>query len=373
MRRICPYILVFIAGAAVMVLELVGSRVLAPYFGATTIIWTSLIGIILASLAAGYWWGGRLADRRPEYRYLTVILMTSGVTIAVMAFSKEIVLTAISSGIHDIRLGAVVGATMLFALPSFLLASVSPFVIRVELDQLSNAGSTVGRLTACSTAGSILGTFLVGFVLLAQFGHFRILLGLAAVLAALSGLSYSLDPIRRLRIPGSALLVGLALLQVLDAPLPAEVKLDIDSRYSRIQVRENQDPNTQRPVRTVHTDIYGAQGGIFLDSDEDLAVDYQKFFRILHHYLPRADSLLVLGGGIFTYPRDFLARNPSGRVDVVEIDSAFITLARDKFRLVPDPRLRIHTEDARTFVEDGDSVYDAIFRVRHFFEPASQP
>ena len=106
-----------------MVLELVGSRVLAPYFGATTIIWTALIGIIMASLALGYWWGGRFADRHPDYRVLTVVFMIAGISIAAIAFGKEVVLGFLSARTTDIRLGASLAAIALFSLPSFLLSS----------------------------------------------------------------------------------------------------------------------------------------------------------------------------------------------------------------------------------------------------------
>lgn len=355
-----------------LVLELVGARVLAPYFGATIIIWTSLIGIILASMAAGYWWGGHLADRHPDYRYLTFILLGAGLLIGTMAYSKEIVLSAISANIQDLRLGAILGTTALFGPPSFLLAAVSPFVVRIELHQIAAAGSTVGRLSATSTAGSILGTFLVGFVLLAHFGHFKILLGLAAVVVALSGAAYLLRPSRGTRAAWILVLALLAALQTIDAPTPADVVLDLDSQYSRIAVREFEDPKTHRPVRTVRIDIYGDQGGIFLDGDDDLVLDYQKFFRISHHYHPKAHSLLVLGGGVFTYPRDFLKRTPSGRVDVVEIDPLFITLAKEKFGLVPDPRLTIYNEDARTFVGNSKDLYDVIV-VDAFSAPGSVP
>jgi spermidine synthase len=360
LSRVLPYVCVVTAGAAVMVLELVGSRVLAPYFGGTTIIWTALIGIIMASLASGYWWGGRLADRHPDYRVLPVLFMAAGTAVAALAFGKEAVLAFVSAHVPDLRLGATLATLALFAVPSFLLAAIGPFVIRVEIREVVGAGATVGRLSAASTAGSIAGTFLAGFVLIASVGHFRILLGLAATLLLVAALCYRAAPWRPLRAPLLLLVAGAGAIQAGSAPRIDRIVHDIDSRYARMLIAEQIHAATGRPVRGVFIDIYGAQSAVFLDGDGGLVLDYQRAMRLLHHFRPDPRSLLTLGGGVGAVARDFLARAPAARVDLVEIDPAFTELGRRYFGLRDDPRLAIFHQDARTFVRHSRGRYDAV-------------
>ena len=179
-------IAVFLCGAVVMVIELTGSRVLAPYLGTSLVVWTSLIGIILASLSIGYWWGGRLADRRPEARLLGRIILLSAFATAFMALIKTFVLgflQAQSGGLHTAAMSATL---LLFAPPSILIGMVSPFAVRLKLEDTQTSGRTAGKLYAISTIGSISGTFLAGFVLIPGLGSTNILLLMAAVLALAS-------------------------------------------------------------------------------------------------------------------------------------------------------------------------------------------
>jgi spermidine synthase len=363
LQRLFPYVLVTTSGAAIMVLELVGSRLLSPYFGGTTVIWTALIGIIMASLALGYWWGGRLADTRRDYRTLAAIFAVSAVWIVGIALTKETVLSQIAGQFSDIRVAACVAATVLFGMPSFLLAAVGPYVIRMQIDDIASSGATIGRLNAASTGGSIAGTFLAGFVLLALVGHFKVLIGLAGVLIA-TGASCFIEAKRAATLTAVfALLLGGAAAQYLEAPMPVGTQLDVDSHYERIQVADGQEPGTGRPTRVAFTDIYGAQAGIYLDAlpgAETLLFDFQRFFRVVHHFRPDARSMLTIGGGVGSVAQDFLRRRPDGRVDVVEIDPAFIELGRKHFKLVDDPRMRIFHEDGRTFVRNSRDQYDTV-------------
>ena len=191
MKKYLLEVVVFLCGAIVMILEIVGARVLAPYLGTSIFVWTSLIGIILGSLSLGYWWGGKLADRRPSYRAFALIICLSGIFVTLITFSKEIVLLAIQGAISDVRMGAAVATLALFAVPSVLLGMVSPYAVKLRVDDLDKSGATVGYLYAISTIGSIIGTFLAGFVLIAYFGNTRILLVLAIALVVTSLLAYS--------------------------------------------------------------------------------------------------------------------------------------------------------------------------------------
>ena len=152
-------IAVFLCGAVVMVIELTGSRVLAPYLGTSLVVWTSLIGIILASLSIGYWWGGRLADRRPEARLLGRIILLSAFATAFMVLIKTFVLGFLQARSGGLHLAAMSATLLLFAPPSILIGMVSPFAVRLKLEDTQTSGQTAGKLYAISTIGSISGTF----------------------------------------------------------------------------------------------------------------------------------------------------------------------------------------------------------------------
>jgi len=136
MKKYGLELIVFITGAVVMALELVGSRIVAPYLGTSIYVWTSLIGIILASLSLGYYWGGRLADKKPEYKTFSLLILSSAFLVGIISLIKTPVLVSISKFVPDIRLAAVLAATFLFAPASTLLCTISPYAIMLRMKDL---------------------------------------------------------------------------------------------------------------------------------------------------------------------------------------------------------------------------------------------
>src|SRR5215210_5265312 len=179
--------LVFGAGTGSLATEISASRLLAPYFGSSTIVWANLIGIVLAGLAFGYWLGGRLADRRPEPRLLGAIVLAAAVWVAATPFVAGPFLDAAVGNLDEASAGAVIGSffavLLLFAPAVVLLGMVSPFAIRLALSDVATAGAVAGRFYALSTGGSLLGTFLPAVVTIPLVGTQRTLLGTACVLA----------------------------------------------------------------------------------------------------------------------------------------------------------------------------------------------
>jgi predicted membrane-bound spermidine synthase len=175
-------IVVFVCGAAVMIFELVGSRVIAPYVGTSTYAWTSLIGVILASLSAGYYVGGYLADKRPSIRPMALIIIFSAVAIAFSAFTKDIFSVFISTLHVILEIKSIVISLILFAPASFLLGMVSPYAVRLRMIDITKSGRTSGNLYAISTAGSIFGTFLAGFYIIPNLGSTNTLMILSIAL-----------------------------------------------------------------------------------------------------------------------------------------------------------------------------------------------
>lgn len=361
MKRYSLELVAFLSGAAVMILELVGSRVLAPHLGISLSVWTALIGIILGSLSIGYWWGGKLADRGAHPRTLAILLFLAGLFVGGMALTKEFVLLLLGELTPRIGLGSVLAALSLFAAPSVLLGMITPYTVKLKLQTLAASGRTVGNLYALSTIGSIAGTFAAGFFLIPAFGTTKILFVLAVGLIALSLLPLTGKGHMK-RIGTLALFLLLFIIfQNVERLLAARGFIDLDSRYNRIQIWETIDLATGRPIRELLTDGKGIQSAMFTDRDDDLVFPYTKFYRLVAHFVPEIRNGLLIGAGAYSYPKDYLKRFPEAALEVVELDPKITEVAKQYFNLPDDPRLTIVHEDGRSFLNRRAGRYDAIF------------
>lgn len=181
-------IIVFGSGAVLMGLQIVGSRILAPYFGSSVYVWGSLIGIFLAALSVGYYLGGRAADRWPRPAVLTSTLSTAGLLIFLLPVLSRPVLAALTDWDLGWRTSPLLASVVLFSLPSILMGVTSPFAIRLAATDLATVGNTAGMMYAISTAGSITGTLLTAFVLVPAMGVRAILYALGTSLIVLGSL-----------------------------------------------------------------------------------------------------------------------------------------------------------------------------------------
>ena len=351
---------VFVAGALLMTYEIIGSRILAPFIGTSTYVWTSLIGVILASLSLGYWLGGRLADRRPEVRILAAVLFLAGSFVSITVLINEIALSFIASAPVGVELRSVIAALILFAPASVCLGIVTPYAVKLRMGVLEDVGKTVGRLYALSTVGSIAGTFFAGFFLIPFVGSLRTLY---LVAGALLGLSVLLVPIAisQSNIAGTLLLlVAIGWSEAAAGINAAAYDLhDIDTEYSRVQVFNTVDRHG-RPMRAMSTDPYAIQSAILFDSDEP-ALEYGRFYHLARYFDPGFREVLVVGGAGYSTPKEFLRRYPDVHVDVAEIDPAMTDIARKYFRLRDDQRLNIIHEDGRTYLNRASrGKYDIV-------------
>jgi spermidine synthase/MFS family permease len=361
-RRIALETAVFLCGAVVMVYEIIGSRLVSPYIGSSTYIWTSLIGVILGSLSLGYWLGGRLADRKPNIRQLSSIIFIAAGLISVTTLTKDIFLAAISTTAMMLEIKALIAALVLFAPASIFLGMVTPYAVKLKMLSLAESGRTVGNLYALSTIGSIVGTFAAGFFLVPFVGSVRTLYLISAVLFAVAVILF---PLRLSATKIAAVMVfvsGITISEVTRYYLYEQNELiDIDTEHSRVQVFRMTDPITSKPIRAFATDPYFAQSAVFYDSDE-LVFPYARFYDLVRHFNPDFQRTLMLGGGGFTYPRKFVNTYPQATIDVVEIDPQIEEIARKYFRLNNDPRLKVFHEDGRVFLNrTPPGKYDAIF------------
>ena len=236
-RPAALYGLVFFAGIGTMATEMCASRLLAPYFGSSTMIWANIIGLILIALSLGYVIGGRLADRWPSARLLGFIVLGGAVLTAIIPFVARPFLNVTINGIDSVSTGAVLGSffacVILFVPSVLLLGMVTPFAIRIGITDMDKAGSTAGRIFALSTAGSLVGTFLPPLVTIPLLGTQRTLIGAAAIIAAAACLLLGW---RWLVVP--VVLAGLLVIPPGAVKATAGLIYESESRYQFVQVVE---------------------------------------------------------------------------------------------------------------------------------------
>ncbi|MCU0572920.1 MAG: fused MFS/spermidine synthase [Syntrophobacteraceae bacterium] len=352
-------LIVFVCGAAVMVLEMVGARIVAPYFGSSIVVWTALIGTVLASLSLGYWWGGRIADRNPRLITLGRIILFAGLCIGLVAVAKSMILDFWGLDSTPIYFAVTAINLVLFAPASILLGMISPYAVRLKMVAVERAGSTAGRLYALSTLGSIVGTFFAGFFLIAVMGSTSILILLAVVLIVLSLGASMAD--RGTKVAALVVIVLLGLgLNAYAGYLQNGGFHDLDTHYSRVFIYKSEDGASGRPTRAMATTPRFTQSAMYLDEPTGLVLKYTRFFKAAWSFNPSARRCLVLGGGGYSFPKYALVAHPELHVEVVELDPGVTHLARLFFGLEDHPRMRIHHEDGRTFINRSRDTFDVI-------------
>lgn len=358
MKKYLLEIAVFLCGAIVMIYEIVGSRVVAPHFGTSIYVWTSLIGVILASLSAGYWLGGRLADKNPTYKQLAHIIFGASVFIIVSAVFKDLILNFLSGNLEGMMMRSLLAAVLLFAPASIFLGMVSPYAVRLKLTDIKSSGKIVGNLYAISTVGSIVGTFLAGFLLIPLLGTNNILYIIAGILILLA-LSINF------RFMGKAegifffLVLIAAAFQIYEINTRDSTILETDTRYNHVQIFDMDYWVSGEHVKVMKVnDEYSS--AMFHDNDS-LVYEYLEYYQLAEHFCPGFSKGLIFGGAAYSFPRYYLQKYTEATLDVVEIDPGLTALAHKHFRLTDDPRMRIFHEDGRTFLNKQANKYDVIY------------
>lgn len=350
-----------ISGAVVMILELTASRVLAPAIGTSLVAWTGIIGCIMAMLSLGYIIGGRLADG-VKANVLGWLLLTAGLFLGLTVAITHPVLAALFS-VPDLRLRSILATLILFGPATVALGTILPYCTGRAIQTLTHAGRTVARIYAISTIGSIVGTFLSGFYLISAFGNAKTLLLLSGTLSVLAAFWIPWKKSNFFQMFALLLTAAFALTLTQGTSIlswPGSVG-DWDTVYGRYWIVDSTDRLSGRPTRYLRSSPYGSQSSMFLDRDDDLVATYLKFFRLALYFTPAANRTLMIGGGGYSFPKDFVRRNPDKQIDVVEIDSELTDIANTYFRLNDYPTLRIIDEDARLFLTSNTSRYDVIF------------
>lgn len=342
--------IVLISGISVMVLELVGARILAPYVGTSMFVWASLIGVVLGSLTIGYYLGGYFSEKNPNLNFLSNILLISGVVILLLCFLKEDLMKL--SLYFGVKSGSIFSSLILFSAPSILLGMVSPYAIRLKIIDVHSSGEVAGKLYALSTIGSIIGTFLAGFYLIPTFGSSQIMFGIAGTLI-ISALAVNFNFLK--------ILIFIVFLGSSFFVFDGNDNLIIyetDSEYNHIRVADYIDQDN-RPTRILYL-ATEAHSAIYRDSDE-LFPGYFRYYQLDEIFKPEIKTALNIGGGAYVGPINFLKRFPEAKITVVEIDPKVTEVAKKYFNLEENPRLNVVHADGRIFLNNNKEKFDVIY------------
>ena len=355
------YLTEFFAGVSVMAVELGASRLLAPYFSSSQIVWTIIIGTIMIAMALGNLYGGRAADRNPDPAPLYRRILIAAVWIAAIPVLGKYVILAVSGlliftvSTNFLVIAAFISCMLLFVFPLFLLGTVTPCLVRAVTESLDEGGRTVGRLGACNTVGSILGTFLPTFVTIPTVGTSVTFLIFAGILLAIA-LAFFFSAKKGLRAAVIAVVVCL-LCSVFGrgdsfAFWEKDLRYEGESVYNYLQVKED-----DRSVVFATNVLFGVQSVMM--KEEGLTGMYYDYALsapvICGEKTPR---VLVLGNGTGTYAKQCLRYFPGCTVEGVEIDGKITELAGRYFDL-PD-EVKVAEYDGRAFLQDVDTQYDVI-------------
>jgi spermidine synthase len=355
------YGIVFITGACVLVIEVLATRILTPYFGTTIFTISSVIGVVLAALSAGYYIGGRIADKAPNEKILFNTILISGFSV----FGLQIInlyILPIGGYLLSMTVGPPVFSILLFFLPAFLLGTVSPYIVTLQHKRRSDegVGKISGNVFFWGTIGSLLGTFLAGFYLIPTFGIKNIITGIALILITLGLLGLNSLWAKKGKAPKLMIVLMLIIFSVWlsrEATTPEKVIFSKDGKYDRIQIIDTEYNGS--PARILMQDAT-LESAIYT-SNRETAFAFNNYYELYKLVRPSIDRALVIGGGAMTIPRLIIENSPETEVEVVEIEPALFDISHKYFNVPKDERLHEIVEDGRRYLHSSTQEYDLIY------------
>ena len=363
-NKLYLYMTEFFAGMSVMAVELGASRLLAPYFSSSQIVWTIIIGTIMIAMALGNLYGGRSADARPDPDRLYLRILIAAVWIAAIPFLGRYVIigisgllvVAVSSGF--LIWAGFLACMVIFVFPLFLLGTVTPSLVKYTMDSLDDSGAVVGRLNAFNTIGSIIGTFVPTFVTIPAVGTAVTFLIFSGVLLLLGVLYFISAKRRALRcVIAAALFIAFAVFGAGSsfAFWESDLLREDESVYNYLQVKDEGDSvvlstNVLFGVQSVMQKSGGLTGRYY---------DYALAAPVMADAAAKeAPDMLILGMGTGTFAVQCREYFPGVASEGVEIDEKITALAREFFRLPED--IPVTTYDGRAFLNVCEKRYDVI-------------
>lgn len=353
-KKTLLFITVFFTGAGVLLVEILGTRILAPFFGSTIFVWSSLIITAMGALSIAYFFGGKIIDRwaRPEIFYFFILF--SGISLMlIMKASRPILLLGDKFGL---RFGPLVTGVLLFFAPFFLMGAASPMVIGLVSKNSEKSGGCAGKVFAIGTLGSIFGALLSGFFLLPYFTLSAIFLSAAVIFLILAFSGFAVSGISNKKI---AALLALCIVIIFFGSPTAEFK---NNRNTDIKI-VHQENGFYGNIKIVD---FGGERCLIVDgtyescadksSNESTSPYILEIGRIIQARKNDENILLLgLGGGGMA---NFVSESKTA--DVVEIDPKITENAKNYFGFTEKPNINVFTDDARHFLRVNDKKYDIV-------------
>lgn len=359
------YLTEFFAGMAVMAVELGASRLLAPYFSSSQIVWTIIIGTIMIAMALGNIYGGRSADKNPDPDKLYGRILIAAVWIAAIPVAGKYVILGISAllivtvNTNFLIWAAFLACMVIFVFPLFLLGTVTPSLAKYSMDNLKDNGKTVGTLGAFNTIGSIIGTFLPTFVTIPAVGTavtFLIFSGVLLILGLVYFISAKTNKVKSAVAALAFILCTISGCFSSFAFWESNLLYEGESVYNYLQVKE-----TENDVILSTNVLFGVQS--IMKKDQGLTgmyYDYAMAAPFMSGSMEKGETtdILVLGMGTGTYATQCQRYLKDVTVEGVEIDEKITALAGEYFAL--DPDVKVTTYDGRAYLNAASGTYDVI-------------
>lgn len=356
--------IVFLTGAAVLIIEITATRLLSVYFGNTIYTTSSIISVVLFALSIGYFMGGRLADKSGSEFLFYQIISLSGLSVFLLQLLNVYIIPQITSD-YTLQDGPLISSMLLFLLPGVLLGMLSPIVAKLQKKRVKKQG--IGQITGnvffWSTLGSIVGSLGTGFYLIPQYAISQIIVGVGTVLFGL-GLLGMLSPWRK----GTS--SGIILVLLLTIPLVHASLLSFNTTV-KAQSVVHQEQGLYDNIVIYDDEYHGvetrflqqaidASSAMYLTSKE-LVYDYTRYHEIYKLGSSDPKHAFVIGGGAYSVPKALLADDPQIKVDVAEVEPSLFSLGQKYFDVPQDPRLTNYIEDGRRLLQRSETKYDLIF------------
>jgi spermidine synthase len=345
-----------------MVLELVAGRIMAPYLGVSLYTWTSIIGIVLAGISIGNYWGGKIADKNLSLKTLGLVFFLSGAASIGVLYLVPVAGLFLKNSSLPLIVSTFIFSFFTFFPASLFLGCISPMVVKFNLKNLERTGQTVGMIYASGALGSILGTLATGFFLVSLFGTKFIVIGVATVLIFLGFFIASSTFKKKFFKDKINILFSLIFVGSFFLPKNCKEETNYYCISTRPQVSaEGAHGYALKLDHLIHSFVYPSR-------EEILTYDYEKLYKFLTDYFLKKNerddfAALFLGGGGYTLPRHFEKFYPKSDLEVVEIDPSVTRFNYERLGLDAGTKVKTVNLDARIFLEklSSDKKYDLVF------------
>ena len=366
MKKYYLHITVFFSGMTALAVELTASRLLGNVYGSSNLVWASIIGLILIYLTVGYWLGGKIADKYPNHSYFYRILMWGSLTVGLVPMVSRPILRITANAFDQFQMpilaGAFVTVMILFVIPVTLLGMISPFALKLSLDNPQDVGKTAGRLSAISTLGAFIGTFLPVLVLVPLIGTYRTFLFFSSLLMVIASIGFWVYVDGKSWVLHAWMPLVLILLWLFGArgadKATENLIFEGESSYNYIQVVEEKEFRYLRlnEGQGMHSVYHPTQLNYYGPWSQVLVAPY---FNAPPQGLDSIENMAIVGLAAGTTARQAQTVFGDIKIDGFEIDPLIVEVGREFFDM-NQPDLTVYVQDGRWGLHRMHDTYDVI-------------